>query len=163
MGLSHRLTVAEAIGPLATKLVGGALPLRIEFWDGSCVGPEGHAGVENAAHPLRDALVRLLWRPDELGLARAYIAGDLEAEGDLCELLAVMLPIVRHGTRLGWSALPAGLRRRGAGRAAAAAAARPARGGPAVGGGTRCAVMPPPSATTTTSATISTGWCSGHR
>ena len=31
----------------------------------------------------RRALRRLLWRPDELGLARAYVTGDLDVEGDL--------------------------------------------------------------------------------
>ena len=29
------------------------------------------------------ALQRILWRPGELGLARAYISGDLDFEGDL--------------------------------------------------------------------------------
>ncbi len=31
----------------------------------------------------RRALRRLLWHPDELGLARAYVTGDLDVEGDL--------------------------------------------------------------------------------
>ena len=31
------------------------------------------------------ALRRLLWRPGELGLARAYVTGDLDVEGDLTE------------------------------------------------------------------------------
>ncbi|WP_374208493.1 hypothetical protein [Streptomyces lincolnensis] len=35
------------------------------------------------AKPLR----RLLWRPGELGLARTWVAGDLEVDGDLYELL----------------------------------------------------------------------------
>ncbi len=109
MGLSHRLTVAEAIGPLATKLLGGELPLRIEFWDGSTVGPEVPPAPGALQVRSRDALVRLLWRPDQLGLARAYIAGDLDVDGDLYELLAVMLPIVHRGMRLSWTALPAGL------------------------------------------------------
>ena len=29
------------------------------------------------------ALRRLLWRPDEVGLARAYVTGDLDVDGDL--------------------------------------------------------------------------------
>ena len=33
----------------------------------------------------RRALRRLLWRPDELGLARAYVTGDLDVEGDLAD------------------------------------------------------------------------------
>jgi len=31
----------------------------------------------------RRALRRLLWRPDEVGLARAYVTGDLDVDGDL--------------------------------------------------------------------------------
>ena len=31
------------------------------------------------------ALRRILWRPDELGLARAYISGDLDVDGDLAD------------------------------------------------------------------------------
>jgi cyclopropane-fatty-acyl-phospholipid synthase len=33
----------------------------------------------------RRALRRLLWRPGELGLARAYVTGDIDVEGDLTE------------------------------------------------------------------------------
>ena len=33
----------------------------------------------------RRALRRLLWAPGELGLARAYVAGELDVEGDLCD------------------------------------------------------------------------------
>ena len=132
MGLTHRLTVAEAIGPLAARLLGGELPLRIEFWDGSSVGPEVPPAPWTLQVRSRDALVRLLWRPDELGLARAYIAGDLDVDGDLYELLAVMLPIVHRGMRLSWTALPAGLS-----AAARVGLLRPpapgtARGGPTV-------------------------------
>ena len=31
------------------------------------------------------ALQRILWRPGELGLARAYVSGDLDVEGDLTD------------------------------------------------------------------------------
>ena len=33
------------------------------------------------------ALRRILWRPGELGLARAYVSGDLDVDGDLTEAL----------------------------------------------------------------------------
>ena len=48
--------------------------------------------------------------PDELGLARAYVAGDLDADGDLFGMLHAMLRVARKGMRLGWSALPAGIK-----------------------------------------------------
>ena len=36
----------------------------------------------------RKALRRLLWNPDELGLARAYVAGEIDVDGDLAEGLS---------------------------------------------------------------------------
>lgn len=64
--------------------LGLPLPVGIRLWDGSTAGPE-----DGPAFVLRDreALRRLLWRPGELGLARAWVAGDLEVDGDLYELL----------------------------------------------------------------------------
>ncbi|MFG6296404.1 class I SAM-dependent methyltransferase, partial [Streptomyces rochei] len=35
-----------------------------------------------------DALRRLLWQPGELGLAEAYVTGDLDVEGDLADALS---------------------------------------------------------------------------
>ena len=37
-----------------------------------------------------DALRRILWAPGELGVARAFVAGDLDVEGDLFALLRVL-------------------------------------------------------------------------
>src|SRR5215204_3278438 len=110
MGASRRPTVAEVIGPLARQMLGGEPPLRVEFWDGSHLGPEAPPAPGTLRVHSRDALVRLLWRPGELGLARAYVAGDLDADGDVYELLSVMLPLVNHDTELGWSSVPAGVR-----------------------------------------------------
>lgn len=46
-----------------------------------------------------DALRRLLWQPGELGLAEAYIVGDLDIEGDLADGLGRAWQSVReHGT-----------------------------------------------------------------
>jgi cyclopropane-fatty-acyl-phospholipid synthase len=58
------------------------LPVRLRLWDGSEAGPAG-APVLIARSPR--ALRRLLWRPGELGLARAYISGDLDVDGDLTD------------------------------------------------------------------------------
>lgn len=64
----------------AEQLLGDPLPVRIRAWDGSQAGPPGAPTlvVRN-----RRALRRLLWKPGELGLARAWVAGDLDIEGDL--------------------------------------------------------------------------------
>ena len=58
------------------------LPVRLRLWDGSEAGPAG-APVLIARSPR--ALRRLLWRPGELGLARAYISGDVDVDGDLAD------------------------------------------------------------------------------
>ncbi|WP_405886750.1 cyclopropane-fatty-acyl-phospholipid synthase family protein [Streptomyces longwoodensis] len=65
---------------LLEQLLGAPLPLRIHAWDGSQAGPPDAPAlvVRN-----RRALRRLLFKPGELGLARAWVAGDLDVEGDL--------------------------------------------------------------------------------
>ena len=67
--------------PSCTPL-GGDLPVRLRAWDGSEVGPPVRRCVVLRA---RRALRRILWSPDELGLARAYVTGDLDVEGDLAD------------------------------------------------------------------------------
>ncbi|MFE3291081.1 class I SAM-dependent methyltransferase [Rhodococcus sp. NPDC059234] len=72
------LSVFEAVA-------GGSLPVRVRCWDGSTAGPSSaHVAV---VFRNRRALRRILWSPNELGLARAYVSGDLGVEGDLFELL----------------------------------------------------------------------------
>ncbi|MGH9102769.1 MAG: class I SAM-dependent methyltransferase, partial [Acidimicrobiales bacterium] len=53
------------------------------------------------------ALRRLMWAPGELGLARAYVSGDLELEGDLHALLALRDRLAADGppSRRRWAAL----------------------------------------------------------
>ncbi|MFF1641255.1 class I SAM-dependent methyltransferase [Streptomyces sp. NPDC058246] len=71
---------APRLKSLVEQLVGAPLPVRIRAWDGSEAGPPGAPAlvVRN-----RRALRRLLWKPGELGLGRAWVAGDLGVEGDL--------------------------------------------------------------------------------
>ncbi|MEV7419188.1 class I SAM-dependent methyltransferase [Streptomyces sp. NPDC089919] len=71
---------ARRLTALAGVLLGSPLPVRIRAWDGSEAGPPD-APVLVVHH--RRALRRLLWQPGELGLARAWVAGELEIEGDL--------------------------------------------------------------------------------
>jgi cyclopropane-fatty-acyl-phospholipid synthase len=66
----------------AASQAGFALPVRVRAWDGSEAGPAG-APVMVLRSPL--ALRRIVWRPGELGLARAYVSGDLDVEGDLTD------------------------------------------------------------------------------
>ncbi|MFF8385166.1 class I SAM-dependent methyltransferase [Streptomyces kanasensis] len=77
---------AARFAALARELLGVPLPVRIRAWDGSEAGPPLPGGsVLVVRH--RRALRRLLWAPGELGLARAWVAGELDVEGDLYEVL----------------------------------------------------------------------------
>jgi cyclopropane-fatty-acyl-phospholipid synthase len=69
-------------------MLGPTLPVRIEFWDGSAIGPPD--GLGPARFHSADAIRRLLWSPDELGFGRAFVAGDLDIEGDLFAVLRVI-------------------------------------------------------------------------
>jgi cyclopropane-fatty-acyl-phospholipid synthase len=82
----------------AARQAGVALPVRVRAWDGSESGPAG-GPVLVLRSPL--ALRRILWRPGELGLARAYVSGDLDVEGDLTEGLRRAMRAAR-AARPGW-------------------------------------------------------------
>ncbi|GGS06423.1 cyclopropane-fatty-acyl-phospholipid synthase [Streptomyces aureoverticillatus] len=76
---------------LAEQLVGTELPVRIRAWDGSEAGPPG-APTLVVRH--RRALRRLLWKPGELGLARAWVAGDIDVDGDLYKALDLLAEFI---------------------------------------------------------------------
>ncbi|MGW3589376.1 class I SAM-dependent methyltransferase [Streptomyces fungicidicus] len=71
---------APRLKGILEQLIGTPLPVRVRAWDGSEAGPPDTPTlvVRN-----RRALRHLLWKPGELGLARAWVAGDLAVEGDL--------------------------------------------------------------------------------
>src|ERR671917_268589 len=84
--------VAEVAATLLSSMAGGALqrrPFSVRFWDDS----ELAATVEGPAPVivLRDPTVigHLLREPNDLGLGRAWVAGMLEVEGDLDQVLAL--------------------------------------------------------------------------
>ncbi|MFG2944046.1 class I SAM-dependent methyltransferase [Streptomyces adustus] len=86
-GAAHRLAA------LVRDALGGPLPLRLRAWDGSETGPaDGPVVVVRS----RRALRRLLWQPGELGLAQAYVTGELDVDGDLAEALRAMWAAVRE-------------------------------------------------------------------
>jgi cyclopropane-fatty-acyl-phospholipid synthase len=75
------MSVADTVAPLVTSTLGGEVPIRVTCWDGSTVGPSSsslHLVIRN-----RRALRRIMWAPNELGFARAYVSGDIDVEGDL--------------------------------------------------------------------------------
>jgi cyclopropane-fatty-acyl-phospholipid synthase len=76
------VTVAERIAALVRDAAGIGLPVRIRAWDGSESGPsDGPVLVVRN----RRALRRLLWSPGELGLARAYVTGDIDVDGNMAD------------------------------------------------------------------------------
>ncbi|MFR9799142.1 class I SAM-dependent methyltransferase [Streptomyces sp. MS06] len=86
-GAAHRLAA------LAADALGGPLPVRLRAWDGSETGPaDGPVVVVRS----RRALRRLLWQPGELGLAQAYVTGELDVEGDLAQGLRAMWSAARE-------------------------------------------------------------------
>lgn len=86
--------VAPRITRLATELLGGPPPVRLRAWDGSESGPrDAPVLILNS----RRALRHLGWQPGELGLARAYVTGDLDVEGDLADGLRTVWRAVREG------------------------------------------------------------------
>ena len=81
-GVAPRL--AEA---LAVVLGTQGIPLRLRAWDGSQAGPEGAPVLEFRS---RRALRRILWSPGQLGISRAYVAGEIDAPGDVFASFAAL-------------------------------------------------------------------------
>ncbi|MFJ7269054.1 class I SAM-dependent methyltransferase [Streptomyces sp. NPDC099050] len=100
---------ADRLADLLGHFFAGPLPVRLRAWDGSEAGP-GDAPLVVLRSP--EALRRLVWQPGELGLAEAYITGDLDVEGDLAQALG----------RAGRSVREQGIRRPGPAALAAATA-----------------------------------------
>lgn len=80
--------VAKVAGPLIEGLFGGApSDISIRWWDGSFTGSPDAMTSLVVRSPA--ALVRLAYAPNELGLARAYVSGELDVEGDIFEALSL--------------------------------------------------------------------------
>jgi len=84
---------AQVIASLLSEHADLDLPVRLRAWDGSEAGPAGTTVVVIRSPR---ALRRILWRPGELGLARAYVSGDLDVAGDLTDGLRRVLAAVRE-------------------------------------------------------------------
>ncbi|MEU9450671.1 cyclopropane-fatty-acyl-phospholipid synthase family protein [Streptomyces sp. NPDC048277] len=82
---------ASRLGRVAEQVLGVPLPVRLRAWDGSQAGPPDAPTfvVRN-----RRALRHMLFKPGELGLARAWVAGDLDIEGDLYTALDAVSELV---------------------------------------------------------------------
>jgi cyclopropane-fatty-acyl-phospholipid synthase len=77
------MNAATTLQPLVDSAIGPGLPVRLDCWDGSSIGPADADVV--IRFTTRRALRRLVWAPNELGFARAYVSGDVEIDGDLLD------------------------------------------------------------------------------
>jgi cyclopropane-fatty-acyl-phospholipid synthase len=77
-------SIAPKLKVLLENLLQTPLPVRLRAWDGSEAGP---TDTPTLVFRHRRALRRLIWQPNELGLARAYVSGEIDVEGDLYEAL----------------------------------------------------------------------------
>ncbi len=99
--------VAEVLRPLIDGLIGPSPAVCLQFWDGSLLGPPESSTRIEVRSPL--ALRHLLYAPGELGLARAYVTGELDLDGDMFDLFELRSggAVAESGSpSFGWRNLP---------------------------------------------------------
>ncbi len=84
------MQVADVVG----EVLGPDAPVRVLGYDGSKAGPDTAETALRIVSPR--ALARLATAPGSLGLARAYVTGELEVEGDLYALLDAIADVTLH-------------------------------------------------------------------
>jgi cyclopropane-fatty-acyl-phospholipid synthase len=70
-----------SLATLIEGLLGSDLPIGLRGYDGTHVGPPDPPATIVVKSP--DAVARIVQAPGELGFARAYVAGDIDVEGDI--------------------------------------------------------------------------------
>jgi cyclopropane-fatty-acyl-phospholipid synthase len=73
-------TAADRVVLILEHVIGTPVPLRIRAWDGSVAGASDGPTLRINS---RRAVRRLLWQPDEVGLGRAWVTGEIDVEGNL--------------------------------------------------------------------------------
>jgi len=79
------------VATIISRVVGQDVPVRVIGYDGSKAGPDSSEVAVRITSPR--ALARLASAPGTLGLARAYVEGEIEVEGDLYQLLDAMADV----------------------------------------------------------------------
>ncbi|SOC47338.1 cyclopropane-fatty-acyl-phospholipid synthase [Blastococcus aggregatus] len=91
--MARRRTVADRLAEALGAVLGTTeLPLRLRGWDGSLTGPPGAPVITVRS---RRALRRLAWSPGQLGLGRAYVAGEIEIEDDVFDTFEALRSVGR--------------------------------------------------------------------
>jgi cyclopropane-fatty-acyl-phospholipid synthase len=81
------LVVDMSVADLLSDILGSDVPVAFEAYDGSRFGPAD--ARTTIVVRSRDALRRIVTAPNELGFGRAYVAGELEVDGDIFDVIAV--------------------------------------------------------------------------
>ena len=76
-----------SLASMLEDLLGTNLPIAIRAYDGSRLGPPEDEAPATIVVRSPDALRRIVTAPGELGFGRAYVAGDIDVEGDIYEAL----------------------------------------------------------------------------
>ena len=82
--LMHWIDMAGALA----AVLGGDLQVAIRAYDGSHAGPSDASATLVIRSPV--AVRRVLSSPGELGFARAFVAGDIDVDGDIYPALAAL-------------------------------------------------------------------------
>ncbi|UGS33921.1 class I SAM-dependent methyltransferase [Capillimicrobium parvum] len=87
------MSAADTAAPLVARvdeLAPGARTIRIRFWDGSEL-PSADGDPDAPAVILRSprALSHVAWRPGEIGVARAWVSGEVDSDGDIERILTL--------------------------------------------------------------------------
>ena len=70
-----------SLATLVEGMLGSDVPIGLRGYDGSLLGPPDPPATIVINSP--DAVARIVQAPGELGFARAYVAGDIDIEGDI--------------------------------------------------------------------------------
>jgi cyclopropane-fatty-acyl-phospholipid synthase len=86
------------VATFVASVFNNQLPFRVEAYDGSVSSPTIVSPANDVTLKIlsRDALTRVLTHPGELGIARAYVAGDIDVEGELDSLFELSVPPIRQ-------------------------------------------------------------------
>lgn len=84
--------IANRFAPLVAAVeprINGPFPAAVRFWDGSELGP-GEPGSCSDTIVIRNrrGLTYAVMRPDQLGIGRGWVSGDIDLEGDLYRVMA---------------------------------------------------------------------------
>src|SRR3954465_9081236 len=91
--MAEHATVAPRLAAALSTVLGAAeSPWRLRAWDGAEGGAPGAPGLAGRSPR---AVRRLIWAPGELGLVRAYVAGEIDLEDDVFRTLDALSSLGR--------------------------------------------------------------------